>query len=83
MTTKVKSVRKFAHIAIGSTGKIDSYRTPINKIKNVCTIDGTKRGASLSLYTRFITNDKGLIAQVFCNMPISQEQADKYFTAIS
>ena len=79
----VKQVRKLSFVAI-KNGKIDTYRSVVNKVKNVATIDGTKRGASLNLYTRFVTDEAGeVIGQVFCNKRLTQEQADTHFASLN
>ena len=79
----VKQARKLSFVAI-KNGKIDTYRSVVNKVKNVATIDGTKRGASLTIYTRFITDEAGLvIGQVFCNGRLTQDQADTFFATLA
>ena len=79
----VKQARKLSFVAI-KNGKIDTYRSVVNKVKNVATIDGTKRGANLNLYTRFISDEAGnVIGQVFCNRPLSQDQADTHFATLA
>ena len=80
----VKSIRKLSAVAITPAGKIDTYRSVVNQVKRVCTLDGSKRGASLNLYTRMIVNDTGVIVgQVFCNKSLSQEQANTYWASLS
>ena len=84
MDTIVKVARKLSHVVISQSGKIETYRQVVNKVKNVCTVDGSKRGATLTLYTRFIVNDQGALqGQVFCNKPLTQEQANTYWVTIS
>ena len=82
--TVVKSVRKLSAVVITPAGKIDTYRSVVNNVKKVCTIDGSKRGASLNLYTRMIVNEQGVVVgQVFCNKTLTQEQANTYWATIS
>ena len=83
MDTIVKVARKLSHVVISQSGKIETYRQVVNKVKNVCTLDGSKRGATLTLYTRFIMDDKGALqGQVFCNKTLTQEQANTYWSSI-
>ena len=80
----VKSVRKLSAVAITPAGKIDTYRSVVNNVKKVCTIDGSKRGASLNLYTRMIVNESGaIVGQVFCNKALTQDQANTFWASIS
>ena len=84
MSDVLKVARKLSHVAITPAGKIDTYRSVVNQVKRVCTLDGSKRGASLNLYTRLIVNDTGVIVgQVFCNKSLSQEQANTYWASLS
>ena len=80
----VKVARKLSHVAITPAGKIDTYRSVVNQVKRVCTLDGSKRGASLNLYTRMIVNESGaIVGQVFCNKTLTQAQANTYWATIS
>ena len=62
--------------------KFESYRHPINDVKKVCTVNGTKRGASTLLYFQVIENDKGIQGIVWCNKPLSVDQALTYFQTL-
>ena len=82
----VKVARKLSYVAISQSGKIDTYRQVVNKVKHVCCKDksGTKEGATLTLYTRFIVNEQGALqGQVFCNKSLTQAQADTYWVSLS
>jgi len=84
MSDVLKVARKLSHVAITPAGKIDTYRSVVNQVKRVCTLDGSKRGASLNLYTRMIVNESGaIVGQVFCNKTLTQAQANTYWATIS
>ena len=84
MSDVLKVARKLSHVAITPAGKIDTYRSVVNQVKRVCTLDGSKRGASLNLYTRLIVNESGaIVGQVFCNKTLTQAQANTYWATIS
>ena len=84
MSDVLKVARKLSHVAITPAGKIETYRSVVNQVKRVCTLDGSKRGASLNLYTRLIVNESGaIVGQVFCNKSLTQAQADTYWTSLS
>ena len=79
---RTKLARKLQAFKVSPTGKVDTYRTPVNKIKTACTVDGTKRGASTTCTIQPVYIDNVLKGFVVCNGNLTPAQALIYFETL-
>ena len=82
--TPVKQARKLSMVVIAKNGKVDTYRQVVNQVKRVCTVDGSKRGASLNLFVRpiYLGENDEVVALVFSNKPLTTEQASTFWKSM-